>query len=64
MISGQLKVETEKDEVLILKPGDPIVEVIGKWHYGINEQDTPAKIIVFYAGIKDEPTTIKKKESK
>lgn len=64
LISGQLKVVTEKEEVLILKSGDPIVEVIGKWHYGMNEQATPAKIIVFYAGIKDEPTTIKKKESK
>jgi len=60
LIEGTLKVVTNKNEVLILKKGDPIVEVIDKWHYGINEQDTPAKIIVFYAGIKDQPTTVKK----
>lgn len=64
LISGKLKVVTEQDEELILKPGDPIVEVIGKWHYGINEQDTPAKIIVFYAGIKGEVTTVKQEKSK
>jgi|SaaInlStandDraft_1057018.scaffolds.fasta_scaffold227486_1 quercetin dioxygenase-like cupin family protein len=59
LTKGILKVVTDKGEILILKEGDPIVEVIGKWHYGINEQDTPAKIIVFYAGIKGQPTTIK-----
>ncbi|MCH2206228.1 MAG: cupin domain-containing protein [Lentisphaerales bacterium] len=64
LISGKLKVVTEEDEVLILEPGDPIVEVIGKWHYGFNEQDTPAKIIVFYAGVKGEPTTIKQEKTK
>ena len=62
LISGQLKVVTEENQILILKPGDPIVEVIGKWHYGINEQDIPAKIYVFYAGIEGELTTIKKKK--
>lgn len=60
LVKGTLKVVTDKNEVLILKAGDTIVEVIGKWHYGINEQDEPAKIIVFYAGIKGQPTTIKK----
>ncbi len=60
MTKGELTVITEENEVLKLKEGDTIVEVVGKWHYGINEKDTPAQIIVFYAGIKGEPITIKK----
>jgi len=63
LIKGTLKVVTEKGETLILKAGDPIVEVIGKWHYGVNEEDTPAKIIVFYAGIKGQPITVKQENT-
>jgi hypothetical protein len=44
---------------LHLKAGDPIVEVVDTWHYGKNEGNTPAEIIVFYAGTPDEPITIK-----
>jgi hypothetical protein len=31
-----------------------------KPYFGKNEGDEPAEIIVFYAGIKDRPTTIEK----
>jgi len=43
-----------------MKPYDPIVEVVNTWHYGRNEGDKPAEIIVFYAGEKGDPVTIKK----
>ncbi|MCX5700152.1 MAG: cupin domain-containing protein [Candidatus Omnitrophica bacterium] len=60
LISGELTVFTENKKILHLKAGDPIVEVVNKWHYGKNEGKVPAEIIVFYMGIKGKPITIKK----
>ena len=54
---GELTVVTKEGKTLHLKAGDPIVEVVNTWHYGINEGDEPAEIIVFYAGIQGEPLT-------
>ena len=59
LLKGELTVVTEDKKTLHLRAGDPIVEVVNKWHYGINEGNEPAEIIVFYAGIKDSPITIK-----
>lgn len=60
LLAGELTVITENDEVLRLKAGDAISEVVDTWHYGKNEGDEPAEIIVFYAGIADMSITIKK----
>jgi len=60
LLNGELTVVTEGGETLHLKSGDSIVEVVNTWHYGKNEGDKPAEIIVFYAGIPDMPITIKK----
>ncbi len=60
LLKGEPTLVTEGKETLHLKAGDPIVEVVNKWHYGKNEGNEPAEIIVFYAGIKDTPMTIKK----
>jgi len=60
LIQGELTVTTDSGQVLRLKPYDPIVEVVDTWHYGRNEGNEPAEIIVFYAGEKGEPITIKK----
>jgi quercetin dioxygenase-like cupin family protein len=60
LLSGELTVITEDDKTLHLKAGDPIVEVVDKWHYGKNTGLDPAVILVFYAGTKDIPITIKK----
>ena len=60
LLSGELTVVTEDNRILHLKAGDPIVEVVNKWHYGKNEGDKPAEILVFYAGEKGMPITIKK----
>ena len=59
LLIGALTVITDAGETLHLKAGDPIVEVVDKWHYGKNEGEEPAEIIVFYAGIKDQPITVK-----
>ena len=64
LLKGELTVTTDNGQVLRLKPYDPIVEVVDTWHYGKNEGDEPAEIIVFYAGVRGEPVTIKKPENK
>ena len=60
LLKGELTVVTEDKKTLHLKTGDSIVEVVGKWHYGKNEGNELAEIIVFYAGVQDTPITIKK----
>ena len=60
LLSGELTVLTEKNETLHLKAGEPIVEVVDKWHYGKNEGNETAEIIVFYAGIVGQPITVRK----
>ncbi len=59
LISGELTVVTKTGKKLHMKAGDPIVEVVNTWHHGKNEGSTSADIIVFYAGTKDSPITLK-----
>ena len=60
LTKGELTVTTEDKKVLHMKAGDPIVEVVDTWHYGKNEGDVPAEIIVFYAGVEGVPITVLK----
>ncbi len=60
LLKGELTVVTTDNKTIQLKAGDPIVEVVNTWHYGKNEGNEPAEIIVFYAGIQNKPITIKK----
>ncbi len=62
LLKGALTVISEKNDTLYLKKGDPIVELVNTWHYGKNEGDVPAEIIVFYAGIDGTPITVLKHE--
>lgn len=57
MIKGELTVFCEDGKVLGLKEGDSIVEVVDAWHYGKNEGNIPAVIVVFYAGYEGIPIT-------
>ncbi|QVL45072.1 MAG: cupin domain-containing protein [Methylophilaceae bacterium] len=50
MLEGELTVNAEDGKQLILKAGDTIVELVDKWHFGINQGTTTAKLIVFYVG--------------
>ncbi|MDD9302511.1 MAG: cupin domain-containing protein [Desulfobacter sp.] len=59
LISGELTVTTRSGKTLVMKAGDPIVEVVDTWHYGKNTGKTDADIIVFYAGTKGAPVTVK-----
>ena len=60
LLNGELTVVTEDNSTLYLKAGESIVEVVNKWHYGKNEGNETAEIIVFYAGAFDTPITVKK----
>lgn len=60
LTKGELTVTTKDNKVLRLKPGDALIEVVNTLHYGKNEGDIPAEIIVFYAGTPGVPITIKK----
>lgn len=60
LLKGELTVVTEEQDTLYLKSGDSIVELVNTWHYGRNEGNVPAEIVVFYAGVSDKPVTIRK----
>ena len=58
LLSGQLTVVAKDGKKLHLQAGDPIVELVNTSHYGINEGNAPAEIVVFYAGTTDLPITV------
>lgn len=60
LLSGELTVYAETGEIKHLKAGEALIELVNAWHYGANEGDVPAEILVVYAGIAGEPVTIKK----
>ena len=60
LLKGELTVKTKNSETLLMKAGDPIVEVVDTWHLGTSTGTEDAEIIVFYAGVKDKPLTIKR----
>lgn len=60
MIKGELTVHSEQGDVLILKAGDPIVELVDTWHYGENTGSEDVEIIVTYVGNKEDNLSILK----
>ncbi|MBC7654752.1 MAG: cupin domain-containing protein [Oligoflexus sp.] len=60
LLKGVLTVFDEKNNMLELKAGDSIIELVNKYHYGENKGDEPAEIMVFYAGVVGTPITVKK----
>lgn len=62
LIRGQLTVVTVDGKTLHMKAGDPIVEVVNTLHYGVNQGDIPAEIVVFYAGIVGAQITVIEKK--
>lgn len=60
MLKGELTVITAEGKKLELRAGDPIVEVVNTLHYGVNNGDTEAEIVVFYAGTEGAPITVHK----
>ncbi|PMO37894.1 cupin [Vibrio sp. 10N.222.52.B12] len=59
VLKGEITVTKKDDEKIVLKAGDAIAEVVDQWHFGANTGDEPVEILVFYAGVKDKPITVK-----
>ena len=58
LTKGELTVRSEKGDVLVLKPGDPIVDLVDIWHYGESTGTEDAEIVVTYVGDKDDELSI------
>jgi len=63
LVAGELTFVTEDGGRLELQAGDAIVEVVDRLHYGVNEGDATAEIIVFYAGVEGAPITVHEPDS-
>ena len=59
VLKGEITVTKKDEEKIVLKAGDAIAEVVDQWHFGANTGDEPVDILVFYAGVKDKPITVK-----
>jgi quercetin dioxygenase-like cupin family protein len=62
LLKGEMTVVTKDGEEYTFSAGDSIVEVVDTWHYGRNDSDQPAELVMFYIGTKGEPLTIKEDE--
>jgi quercetin dioxygenase-like cupin family protein len=60
LTKGELTVIDEQNNVLNLKAGDALVELVNTYHHGENKGNVPAEIIVFYAGTDGVPITVAK----
>ena len=61
LTKGELTVRSDKGEELVLKPGDPIVELVDTWHYGESTGEGDAEIVVTYVGEHGDDLSIIKK---
>ena len=61
LTKGELTVRSEKGDVLVLKPGDPIVELVNEWHYGESTGSEEAEIVVTYVGDEEDDLSVTKK---
>jgi len=62
LISGEVTVTTDDGVERIVKAGEGLIELVDKLHYGRNDGDVPAEIIVVYAGVKDQPLAVIKED--
>ena len=60
LTKGELTVRPEKGDELVLKPGDPIVELVNEWHYGESTGTEDAEIVVTYVGDKADGLSVSK----
>lgn len=60
LLTGELVVHDEHGNTKNLKAGQGLVELVNTYHYGINNGEIPAEIIVVYAGTEGVPITVLK----
>lgn len=65
MIKGELTVRDEDGNTVTIKAGEPLVELVGKVHYGENNGSEDAELVVLYLNDETEiPITTKVEASK
>lgn len=57
LLQGHLEVRTPEGQTTELHAGDGLIELVNLPHAGANVGDTPAVILVVYAGIEGQPVT-------
>jgi len=62
LIKGEITVLSESGEERLIREGEGLIELVDTWHYGRNDGEVPAEIIVVYAGVKSESLAIMKDE--
>lgn len=60
VVDGEITVIQEGGIQRNFKKGEVVVEMVEKWHHGINQGTVPVELIVFYATTKDLPLAMKK----
>lgn len=61
LLKGELNISTKNGEKIILKAGEPLVELFKEWHSGSNPGVEAVDLIVVYAGTVGTPLTIRDK---
>ena len=62
LISGEITVEAKDGTVRVIKAGEGLIELVDTLHYGRNDGDETAEIVVVYAGVKDVPLAVIKED--
>ncbi len=62
LLAGELTVYQITGEKRVVRAGEVSLESVNVIHRGVNEGTVPLKMIVFVAGIKDVPFTVKAEE--
>ena len=60
VMDGELTVFQEGGIQRNFKKGEVVIEMVEKWHHGINQGYVPVELVVFYATTKGLPLAIKK----
>lgn len=64
VLEGELEVSLRDGRKKLMKAGESLAEVVNTEHNGRNVGKVPVKLLVFYAGAKGVPLTIKSEPAK
>lgn len=58
VISGEVIVTAKDGSVRVVKAGEGLIELVDTWHYGRNDGEVPAEIVVVYVGTEGVPLAV------
>ena len=58
VVSGELTIVNEAGRSQRFTAGEAAIETVDQWHYGRNDGTEPTVLIVFYAGLADQPLSV------